>query len=170
MALRVVRHLDDEDERWLYLPDLDLVRRIALADERTSFVGSDFFYEDISGRDPSADKHTLKITTEQFYVIESVAKESSVAEFSHYRSWINKITLLPMKVDYFDDNGQVYRRLESLKVDIIQGFPTTVVMRATDVIRGSNTEIKLQRVQYDTDLPVDVFSERRLKNPPRKWL
>ena len=35
--------MDSDDDRWLYLPDLDLVKRIAASDERTSFVGSHFF-------------------------------------------------------------------------------------------------------------------------------
>ncbi|MBV1886620.1 MAG: outer membrane lipoprotein-sorting protein, partial [Parvibaculaceae bacterium] len=43
------------DDRWLYLPALDLVKRIAASDERTSFVGSHFFYEDVSGRTPTED-------------------------------------------------------------------------------------------------------------------
>ena len=41
-----------EDDRWLYLPALDLEKRIATSDNRSSFVGSDFFYEDVSGRHP----------------------------------------------------------------------------------------------------------------------
>ncbi len=39
------------------LPDLDLVKRIAAGDKRTSFVGSHFLYEDISGRAVQEDKH-----------------------------------------------------------------------------------------------------------------
>lgn len=45
--------------RWLYLPALDLVKRIAASDERTSFVGSNFFYEDVSGRGIVEDTHEL---------------------------------------------------------------------------------------------------------------
>jgi hypothetical protein len=46
----VHKHVGKNDDRWLYLPDLDLVKRIAAGDERTSFVGSHFVYEDVSGR------------------------------------------------------------------------------------------------------------------------
>ncbi len=38
-----------DDDRWLWLPALNLARRIAPGDKRTSFVGSDFVYEDVSG-------------------------------------------------------------------------------------------------------------------------
>jgi hypothetical protein len=35
----VKKHVASDDDRWLYLPGLDLVRRIAAGDKRTSFVG-----------------------------------------------------------------------------------------------------------------------------------
>src|SRR5690606_12748318 len=62
----VWRHLGRADDRWLYLPALDLVRRIAATDTRTSFVGSHFFYEDISGRGTDEDEHRLVETTETY--------------------------------------------------------------------------------------------------------
>ncbi|KCZ98437.1 MAG: outer membrane lipoprotein-sorting protein [Hyphomonas sp.] len=58
----VWKHPVRDDDRWLYLPALDLVRRIAAGDERSSFVGSDFFYEDVSGRTAEEDTHILQDT------------------------------------------------------------------------------------------------------------
>src|SRR3954466_920869 len=45
----VWEHPDAEDERFLYLPSLARVRRIAGTEAQQSFVGSDFTYEDIGG-------------------------------------------------------------------------------------------------------------------------
>ena len=44
-------HPDGADERFLYLPALGRVRRIAGEEKQESFVGSDLSYEDIGGRD-----------------------------------------------------------------------------------------------------------------------
>jgi len=38
----VWKEYERDDDRWLYLPALDLVKRIAAGDKRTSFLGSDF--------------------------------------------------------------------------------------------------------------------------------
>src|SRR6056297_3027565 len=65
----VEKHVDRDDDRWLYLPGLDLVKRISAGDKRTSFVGSHYFYEDVSGRLPSADRHELVETTDEHYVL-----------------------------------------------------------------------------------------------------
>ncbi|MDH5242225.1 MAG: outer membrane lipoprotein-sorting protein, partial [Gammaproteobacteria bacterium] len=53
----VDKHVTRDDDRWLYLPGLDLVKRISAGDKRTSFVGAHYFYEDVSGRRPSEDSH-----------------------------------------------------------------------------------------------------------------
>src|SRR5215210_708527 len=47
----VWEHPGAEDERFLYLPSLGRVRRIAGTETQESFVGSDFTYEDIGGRE-----------------------------------------------------------------------------------------------------------------------
>src|SRR3954449_3980963 len=47
----VWEHPKGDDERFLYLPSLGRVRRIAGSESQESFVGSDFSYEDIGGRE-----------------------------------------------------------------------------------------------------------------------
>jgi hypothetical protein len=47
----VWEHPGADDERFLYLPALGRVRRIAGSEKQESFVGSDLSYEDIGGRD-----------------------------------------------------------------------------------------------------------------------
>jgi len=49
MTFMVWKHPPRDAERWLFLPALNLVRRIAANDRRSSFIGSDFSYEDIPG-------------------------------------------------------------------------------------------------------------------------
>ena len=55
----VWEHADAEDERFLYLPALGRVRRIAGAESQERFVGSDFTYEDIGGREFDDYTYTL---------------------------------------------------------------------------------------------------------------
>src|SRR4030065_21891 len=55
LTFLVYKYPQKDDDRWLFMPALDLVKRIAANDKRSSFVGSDFTYEDISGRDLSED-------------------------------------------------------------------------------------------------------------------
>ena len=55
----VWEHPAADDERFLYLPSLARVRRIAGTETQESFVGSDFTYEDIGGREFDEYTYTL---------------------------------------------------------------------------------------------------------------
>src|SRR3990167_2156201 len=59
MTFMVWKHPQRDDERWIFLPALNLVRRIAANDKRSSFVGSDFSYEDVSGRAVAEETHAV---------------------------------------------------------------------------------------------------------------
>src|SRR3989338_190311 len=43
----IYKYPDKDDDRWLFIPAINLVKRIAANDKYSSFVGSDFTYEDV---------------------------------------------------------------------------------------------------------------------------
>ena len=170
MAFLVWKHVDGDDDRWLYLPALDLVKRIAAAEERTSFVGSDFFYEDVSGRGTDEDTHELAETTDDYYVLKNVPKDPQGVEFASYTMWVHRKTFLPVRIEYLDAAGEKYRVYEALKVEAIQGYQTVTRSRMQDLRTGGETVITYSDVAYDLSLPEDIFTERYLRRPPRKYL
>jgi len=165
----VEKHVGGDDDRWLYLPSLDLVKRIAAGDKRTSFVGSHFFYEDVSGRVIDEDNHELIETTDEYYVVKSTPKNPGSVEFVSWMAWIDKNSMIPVKMEYTDDKGEVYRTIEALEVQDVQGFPTVTKMKVSDVRTGGATVSEFRNVQYDVGIPDDVFTERTLRNPSREW-
>jgi len=169
-VLMVWKHPRGEDDRWLYLPALDLSKRIAASDKRTSFLGSDFFYEDISGRSLDQDVHELVETTDSYYVIKNTPKQPETVEFAHYTMWIHRQTFLPVKAEYTDKQGNKYRVYEALQVETIQGRPTVTKSRMQDLVRKQHSVLEFSRIKYDTGIAEDIFTERYLRNPPRKLL
>jgi outer membrane lipoprotein-sorting protein len=170
MVYMVHKHADikKDDDRWLYLPSLDLVKRIAAGDKRTSFVGSDFLYEDVSGRSLEEDTHELIETTDKLFVVKNVPKQPDTVEFSYYNVLIDRKTYVPMKMEYYDKNGKLYRVIESLKVEDIQEFPTVVKSAVSDLRTGSKTEMQFSDVTYNINLDDDIFTERYLRRTPRE--
>jgi len=170
MVFMVHKHLDRDDDRWLYLPALDLVKRIAAGDKRTSFVGSHFFYEDVSGRSPALDEHELIETTDTYYVLNNTPKDKTAVEFASYKMWVHKKTFIPVKIQYVDKQGEAYRTYTALKVDTIQGFPTVTQAKMEDTRIGGHTVLAYSDVAYNVGVPADIFTERYLRQPPRKYL
>lgn len=169
-AFLVWKNINSDDDRWLYLPALDLVKRIAASDKRTSFVGSHFFYEDVSGRNPAEDNHELIEETNDYYVINSVPLDPESVEFSKYKSWIYKASFLPVKAEFFDKSGKPYRVFEVLKIEDVEGYQTVTAAKVLDSNIGGYTIMSYSNVDYDIGFAEDLFTERYLRNPPRKEL
>ncbi|MCF7869921.1 MAG: outer membrane lipoprotein-sorting protein [Candidatus Omnitrophica bacterium] len=170
MVYMVWKHPGEDDDRWLYLPALDLVRRIAASDKRSSFVGSDFLYEDISGRALSLDSHELVSEDKKQYVIRNTPNNPNLVEFSYYDIYINKDNFVPTKAEYYDKEKELFRKIEALEVKKVEGFITIVKQKASNLESGSETIAEFNQVDYNLGLSEDVFSERYLRRPPRRWI
>jgi hypothetical protein len=168
--------LGRDDDRWLYLPSLDLVKRIAAGDKRTSFVGSDFLYEDISGRNIAEDTHELIKTTDRYYVLKNIPKRPGSVEFDYYLAYIDKNTFIPLKLEYFKGNNRLYRVIEAQRVENIPAdengqqvtYPTVTVSIAKDLEKGSKTEMRYANIRYNIGVEDNIFTERYLRRPPRE--
>ena len=161
---------DKEDDRWMYLPALDLVKRISATDKRTSFIGSNFFYEDVSGRNINDDTHELTKITEDYYVLKNTPKDPKLVEFAYYGMWIHRKTLVVVRTDYFDKQDKKYRTYEALEIKDIQGYPTVMKSKMTDLRTKGNTILEYSDVEYNIGIDESIFTERYLRKPPRQYL
>lgn len=159
-----------DDDRWLFLPKLNLTRRIAAGDKRTHFVGTDLFYEDVSGRHIDDDAHILLDENEKYWVVKSTPKVQGSTEFTSYKTWIHKKTHLNIKVEYYKKEDTKYRVCKILKVRNVDGFPTPISGLVHDLETGSKTTSNLLSIKYNTGIPKGVFETRYLANPPMDWL
>src|ERR1043165_6970851 len=55
--------LSGDDDQWLYMPSLGRVKRVASQNKSSSFVGSEFSYEDLTGSDTR--KYAWKLNGEK---------------------------------------------------------------------------------------------------------
>jgi hypothetical protein len=180
LTFMIWKYPGKEDDRWIYIPAIDLIRRIAAEDKYSSFVGSDFSYEDISGRDVAEDTHTIlrevKLGDRYSIVIESIPL--SEAAFTKRISWIDRENFLPLKADYYDAQNQLQRIFTAdIIEDIAVGegddrriYPTVMKRTMRNVRTGHRTEVYVESVSYDLGLEDADFSERRMRRPPRNWI
>ena len=172
MSFLVYKYPAKEDDRWLFLPALSLVQRVAARDAGSSFVGSDFTYEDVSGRDVEADEH--KLLREEDYkgkpclVIESVAK--GAASYKKKVSWIDKSSYLPLREEYYDVQGKVFKEFTAGEIREVDGIPTIMTRTMKNLKTGHQTLVEFPDVRYRLPLKPDDFGERSLRNPPKSWI
>lgn len=172
MAFMVYKYPEKDADRWLFIPAIDLVKRIAANDKFSSFMGSDFTYEDVSGRNPAEDTHTLSrkdvLGGNDCFVVESIPKAAS--EYAKRVSWIDATNFLPLKEEFYDKQNELYRQFEAGKVEDIDGIPTVTKRVVQNVKSGHRTEVSYQEVRYNVGIGDDVFSERYLRKPPLQWI
>ncbi len=173
MTFMVWTYRGRDDDRWLFVPAVKMVRRLAADDSRSSFVGSDFTYEDVSGRDVDADTHTLTgeeaCDTGTCHVIES-APVGDTAEYGRKVSWIDTVSFLPVKEEYYDRRGELARVYTADEIRDVDGYPTAVRRTMTNVKKDHRTEVVFDDVAYDTGLDEGLFAERSLRRPPSDWI
>ncbi len=170
MVFMVWKNPKKDDDRWLYLPSMDLVKRLAGSDKRSSFAGSQFVYEDITGRYPNLDKHELVKTDDKYYEVKSTPIKTSGVEFSYYYTWVDKKTFLPTKRIFYDKKGEKQREYRVEKTKVIQDFPTITQFSMTNLQTGESTYTTYSDLKYNVGIPDNLFTEAYLRRSPRKWL
>ena len=173
LTFMVHKSTTDNDKRWIYVPAVDLIKPISSDDKNSSFVGSDFTYEDVSGRHWTDDSHTLKEETEldgkAVWVIESIPKEAYKG-FARKLSYIDKVTHLPLKEEYFNKKDKKVRLFTAVEIKEIDGIITLTTRKIENLKKGSSTIVEFSKISYNQGLKEDLFTERYLKNPPRKYI
>jgi len=171
MTFMVHKQADGQDKRWLYVPAVDLVKPISADDKNSSFVGSDFTYEDVSGRLWTEDTHTFlredKIGEQPVWVIESKPVDQSYKGFARKVSFIDQGNYLPLREEYYNDKDELQRVFTAEGVDTIDDIPTITIRKMENVKKGGYTTVKFDKIEYNVGIKDDVFTERYLKNPPR---
>lgn len=171
----VHKKINEDDYRRLYIPASDKVLAIAGSRKQDPFMGSDFSYEDVSGRHYTKDTHKLlgeeTLNGKAVYVTEHTPKDKEDKN-SKIKAWIDKDILLPLKVEYYNKEGKIYRRYTSDKIEKIKGFDIILKRTMESPLDGTKTIMLVnpKKVEFDVDIKKDIFSERSLKNPPMNLL
>jgi hypothetical protein len=168
----VWEHPSSEDERFLYLPSLGRVRRIAGAETQESFVGSDFTYEDIGGRE--LDEYTYAVLDEHAswsgpggearpaWRLESRRKDAS-AEFPRVVSLVLKDAYVVVQADIYNKRNEKQKILTVRRLERIEGIWTTTDVEMTNAVEKSRTGLVTEAIDYNVGLKEGDFSRRELE-------
>lgn len=161
-----VTHEDGQEEKLVYLPALDRVRRIAGGQESDAFFGSDFSYQDIAGMDPDDYTHRLLETRDgPTYVVEAVPTAASASPYDRLVLYVPEATLVPARVEFYRD-GAMSKVLTVSDLIELDGYLLAGERRMetlTDGAVSTFTIIRQTGVTLDQQLPGEVFSERFLR-------
>lgn len=173
-----------DDDRWIYLPSLRTVRRIPANENTKNFVGCEFTYNDMSIRHVDLDTNemvsdSVKYTaangkTYDCWLIKATPIKKSDVEFSYRLCYIDKISYLPMKFEYYDKKNQTkliktyttdsYRELRTSKGTY--WFREGAVMK--NEITGRQTHIVIEKPEFDIEQSNAYFTQAWLQTGKAK--
>ena len=161
-----------EDERFLYLPSLGRVRRIAGNETQDSFVGSDFTYEDIGGREFNDYTYALLDengtwtspdgTSHPAYRLESRAKATG-ARFPRVVSLVRKDNFVVVHGEIHNRRDELQKTYAVKKLDRVSGIWTVMEMAMSDTTARTRTELVVEKIEYNVGLKEADFSRRELE-------
>ncbi|MDR1506255.1 MAG: outer membrane lipoprotein-sorting protein [Treponema sp.] len=156
------------EDRWIFLPSLGKVRRVAASEGSGSFMGTDFSYDDISipDRDTDLDTHTLlreeTLDGAACHVIQSSAKAPDY-QYSKMISWIDKQSYVLYKAEMYDRRGTLVKRMGFSNFKTVQDRLTATQTTVSTVAAGTSTTLYVEIIKYDDPIPESVFTTAYLE-------
>ena len=156
------------DDRWIFMPNIGKIRRIAASGGSESFMGTDFSFDDISSTSRNADLDTHTLLKEEnlgitsCYVIQSVPKDGAF-QYSKMVQWIAKDTSIVMKIELYDKRNTLIKTVEMSGIKTIQDKPTVTVTKMTTHAAGTSTTITNEIVKYNDPIPEGIFTTSYLE-------
>jgi hypothetical protein len=172
----VWEHPGADDERFLYLPALGRVRRIAGAEKQESFVGSDLSYEDIGGRDvadytyafanPAATWTAPDGSTHEAWALESRAKDTN-ADYPRAVSLVRKDSFVIVHADIYNARNERVKVFDVKSLSQVDGIWTVFSLAVANERDKTRTELETTSIRYNVGLSEADFSRRQLEQNTR---
>ncbi len=159
---------DADDNMWLYLPSLELTKRIDADSKSQNFMGSDFTYDDMGER--NIDDYDYTLFREDSYdghhvlVVEGIAINPQEASYSKVISLIRDDIWMPVQVEYYDLRGDLEKVQTNSRIEEIDGYWAVTKMEMENIQTNHSTIVEMTQIELNKGVPEEVFTSEGLPN------
>lgn len=159
------------NEMWNFLPKTNKIIKVPPSMMMGSWMGSDFTNDDLVKEYTFAEDYTFQVieppdadATQLF--VECRPKEGRPIVWERVVVVVHRSDLLPVRQEYYDEDGELVRLLNFSDVKTIGGrlLPTTMEMLPQKK-PGNRTIVRYRELQFDAELDEDIFTLRHLRSP-----
>jgi len=155
-----------ESEQHIYLPGLKRTRRIVGREREGSFMGSDFTYADLERGELRGATHKRladeDISGSKTFMIESTPGKG--AAYSKVETWVRQDNFLPLRIRYYDKDGQLLKTLYTKRFKTVEGRPVIVEAQMVNKKTGHSTEFVMDNLRPRKDIPDTAFTPTALEH------
>ncbi len=159
---------NDDAEQYIFLPAFKKVKRVIGAQRQRSFMGTDYSYADLEGREvSSADWKRLddaKIKGQKVYVIEGISK-SKKAPYQRTIFYVHPDIMVPLRIEFFlrARNAQPTKRFNALKLKNESKRWVVTTSRMETLSKGTSTRLEVLKMVLDADVDEQELTRQALE-------
>jgi hypothetical protein len=159
---------DRNKKKWIYLSSFRKRRKIVSKDNSSSFVNSDFTYEDLEAI--HADEYTcsqltnVELMGEPCWTFTAVKKDQETTGYSKSVFTVSKESHIPLQILLYDQkSGKHCKTATAVDIKKIDGIwtPDSTIME--DHVNGSKTTMKIKEIKYNIPLDEATFTTRNME-------
>ena len=169
VSFLVWEHKGEDNERFLFLPALGRIRRIASSEKDENFAGTDFSYQDISG--PKLEDYRYELVEDgvrynsvDCYLLASFPRETK-SRFSKVLSWVTKDSFFVIKAEYYNKMDRLEKTFDASQLSLIDGIWTALEISMENHKTRHRTKSILIQVDYNIGIPDENFQKNALERP-----
>lgn len=161
-------HSTADDEQWIYLPAFKRVKQISDANKTTSFMGSEFTYEDLNSMNIQLPKFDYRyLRTEELdgtpcQVVERVPRYARSA-YKRQVVWIDRDRYVVVKIEYYDTRDVLAKTLSLAKFRKYLGSLWRADEMSMVSASGDSTLLTWRDYKFKSGLAMNDFSVSALK-------
>ena len=152
-----------DDEIYIYYPDADEIIRLSDSGLSSSFLGSDFSYEDLSGDDDYEDRYNYELVGEETfnntscYRIKFSAKKLSET-YQKMEMLIDKVRYVPIVEELYSKSGRLLKTIYYYGYSERPYFPTSV--KTENAVKKSNkSEMNVKNIVFNKKIDSSIFDK-----------
>lgn len=158
------------DDQWIYLPAYHTSRKIPASSRSDRYMGTDFYYEDVS--DDKISQYEYKVLGQDeidghtHVVIEQVPKADEVKRDSAYGKkvqWVDPEKLLVSRIDFYNKEGELIKRYTAQMPLEVGDYWRWQKALMEDLKSDHRTEIEYSGHKIGEGLESNLFTVRNLE-------
>ena len=163
--------LTNDNNMWTYTPRINRIIKVPSSMMSQSWMGSDFSNKDISKSTDLIDQYDHELVGREerdghvYYTVSSVPHEEAAVVWGKEVLTVRDDYVL-IEQQFWDQDGVLVKSMKTLEVEEMGGRAVARVMRMAKVdTPGEWTQLTANSIEFDLDLPENLFTLSNLRNP-----
>ena len=163
--------LTNDNNMWTFTPRINRIIKVPSSMMSQSWMGSDFSNKDISKSTDIIDQYDHELVAREerdghiYYTISSVPHEDAAVVWGKEVLTVRDDYVM-IEQQFWDQDGVLVKSMKTLEVAEMGGRAVARVMRMGKVdTPGEWTQLTENFIEFDLDLPENLFTLSNLRNP-----